>query len=131
MADQRENALQYAHSNRENFLSTFKEILTVPSVSTEKTHIPDIQRAAEWLGARIQGKALREPINVILVDAVAGSADEARARLLQARRSCGKRGEPTTNQRAQLGLVGHGPKPLGLPRSSTRYDAVRELETAE
>jgi acetylornithine deacetylase/succinyl-diaminopimelate desuccinylase-like protein len=54
MADQRENALQYAHSNRENFLSTFKEILTVPSVSTEKTHIPDIQRAAEWLGAQLR-----------------------------------------------------------------------------
>ena len=48
-------------------------------------------RPAEWLGARIQGKALREPINVILVDAVAGSADEARARLLQACRAAGYR----------------------------------------
>jgi len=38
MADQRENALQYAHNNKENFLNTYKEILRIPSVSTEKVH---------------------------------------------------------------------------------------------
>ena len=30
MADQRANALQYARSNKENFLSTFKEIFGGP-----------------------------------------------------------------------------------------------------
>ncbi|MBZ5589856.1 MAG: hypothetical protein LAO05_14975 [Acidobacteriia bacterium] len=46
-------------------------------------------RPAEWLGARVQGKALREPINVILLDSVARSADEARTRLLLACRAAG------------------------------------------
>lgn len=44
---------------------------------------------AEWLGARVKGKALREPINVVLVDSVATSADEARTRLLEACRAAG------------------------------------------
>ncbi len=39
---------------------------------------------AAWLGARMKGKALREPINVVLVDAAAGSAEEAVARLEKA-----------------------------------------------
>ncbi|HQT95922.1 MAG TPA: hypothetical protein PK435_14925 [Thermoanaerobaculaceae bacterium] len=46
-------------------------------------------RPAEWLGARVNGKALREPINVVLVDSVAALADEARARLLEACRAAG------------------------------------------
>ena len=54
MADQRENALQYALNNREIFLSKYKEILAIPSVSTEKAHRPDIQRAAEWLSTQLQ-----------------------------------------------------------------------------
>lgn len=39
---------------------------------------------AGWLGERVEGKALREPINVILVDAAAASAEEAIARLTRA-----------------------------------------------
>ena len=54
MNNQRENALQYARRNKENFLTTYKEILTIPSVSTEKTHKPDIQHAAEWLAAQLR-----------------------------------------------------------------------------
>ena len=54
MADQRENALQYAQRNKEKFLGTYKEILAIPSVSTDKAHIPDIQCAAEWLAAQLR-----------------------------------------------------------------------------
>jgi acetylornithine deacetylase/succinyl-diaminopimelate desuccinylase-like protein len=60
MVDQRENALQYAHNNRENFLSAYKEILRIPSVSTEKAHRPDIQRAAEWLSAQLRGLGMQK-----------------------------------------------------------------------
>ena len=60
MADQRENALQYAHTNRENFLSTYKEILAIPSISTEKAHKPDIQRAAEWLSAQLRSLGMQK-----------------------------------------------------------------------
>ena len=36
MADQREKALQYAHDNKSNFLSAYKEILAIPSISTDQ-----------------------------------------------------------------------------------------------
>ena len=60
MADQRANALQYARNNKEKFLSTFKEILTVPSISTDKTHLPDIQRAAEWLALQLRNLGMQK-----------------------------------------------------------------------
>jgi acetylornithine deacetylase/succinyl-diaminopimelate desuccinylase-like protein len=60
MADQRANALQYARSNKEKFLSTFKEILAVPSISTDKTHMPDIQRAAEWLALQLRNLGMQK-----------------------------------------------------------------------
>jgi hypothetical protein len=44
---------------------------------------------AHWLGAKVDGKGLREPINVILVDPFAHSAEEATKRLLG---ECGKAG---------------------------------------
>jgi len=48
-------------------------------------------RPAAWLGARLQGKVLREPINVVLIDARATSPVEATARLLEACRAAGYR----------------------------------------
>jgi acetylornithine deacetylase/succinyl-diaminopimelate desuccinylase-like protein len=60
MADQRDAALQYAHNNRENFLRTYREILTVPSVSTDKVHIPDINCAAEWLATQLQALGMEK-----------------------------------------------------------------------
>ncbi len=44
---------------------------------------------AHWLGQVYQGKHLHEPINVILIDAVAASAQEATARLLAAAAAAG------------------------------------------
>jgi acetylornithine deacetylase/succinyl-diaminopimelate desuccinylase-like protein len=54
MADQREKALHYASINKENFLKNYLEILAIPSISTEKSHLPDIQHAAEWLVAQLR-----------------------------------------------------------------------------
>jgi hypothetical protein len=44
---------------------------------------------AHWLGGTYRGKRLREPINVILLDQVAGSAEEAEERLLAASKAAG------------------------------------------
>jgi hypothetical protein len=44
---------------------------------------------AHWLGQFYQGRRLHEPINVILIDAVAASADEAVTRLLAAAAAAG------------------------------------------
>ena len=60
MTDQRENALQYALNNREIFLGKYKEILAIPSVSTEKAHRPDIQRVAEWLRTQLQTMGMQK-----------------------------------------------------------------------
>jgi hypothetical protein len=44
---------------------------------------------AHWLGEIVDGKRLHEPVNVILIDAVAASADDARGRLLAAAAAAG------------------------------------------
>ncbi len=53
MAEQLNNALKYARSNNDKFLDTFKEILAIPSVSTDLARAPDIRKAAEWLAAQL------------------------------------------------------------------------------
>jgi hypothetical protein len=46
-------------------------------------------QAAHWLGGTYHGRHLREPINVIILDEAAGSAEEARQRLLAASATAG------------------------------------------
>ncbi|MDH4209575.1 MAG: peptidase M20, partial [Anaerolineae bacterium] len=42
-------ALDYARTNQDKFLAELKEFLSIPSVSTQPEHKPDIERAAVWL----------------------------------------------------------------------------------
>jgi acetylornithine deacetylase/succinyl-diaminopimelate desuccinylase-like protein len=60
MADQLEKALQYSRRNQTNFLRDYKEILSIPSISTEKEHSMDILRAAEWLAAQLRNLKMQE-----------------------------------------------------------------------
>lgn len=53
MTEPREAALKYAHENVERFLKDLKELASIPSVSTDLIHKEDIQRAANWLAARL------------------------------------------------------------------------------
>jgi acetylornithine deacetylase/succinyl-diaminopimelate desuccinylase-like protein len=55
MADQREKALQFARENSERFLEELKEIVRIPSISTDDERRPDMQRAAEWMAAQLRG----------------------------------------------------------------------------
>jgi acetylornithine deacetylase/succinyl-diaminopimelate desuccinylase-like protein len=59
MTGQRENALLYARNYSENFLATYKEILAIPSISTDKLHMPDIQRAAGWLANQLDALGMK------------------------------------------------------------------------
>jgi acetylornithine deacetylase/succinyl-diaminopimelate desuccinylase-like protein len=59
MVDQLEKALHYSASNKENFLKTYKEILSIPSISAEKVHGPDIQHAAEWLAVQLRNLGMQ------------------------------------------------------------------------
>jgi len=64
MADQRNAALQYAHDNKENFLRAYREILAIPSISSDQKHVEDINRAAKWLAAQLQHLGM-EKVQVI------------------------------------------------------------------
>jgi acetylornithine deacetylase/succinyl-diaminopimelate desuccinylase-like protein len=60
LADQRENALQYVRKNREEFLNAFKEILRIPSISTDPAHSADIRHAAEWLATQLRDLGMQK-----------------------------------------------------------------------
>lgn len=49
------SARQYARENFERFKTELIQFLSIPSVSTEAEHAPDMQRAAEWLATHLQG----------------------------------------------------------------------------
>jgi acetylornithine deacetylase/succinyl-diaminopimelate desuccinylase-like protein len=48
-----EEALSFAKQSRERFLSELKEVLTIPSISTDPEHSADMRRAAEWMSAQL------------------------------------------------------------------------------
>lgn len=47
-------ALSYAKQNQERFLNELKEVLTIPSISTDPSHNADMQHAAEWMAAQLR-----------------------------------------------------------------------------
>ena len=53
MSDNREKAIQYAKENKENFLNDLKEVLRIPSISTESENKADMLRTAEWLTGKL------------------------------------------------------------------------------
>lgn len=55
MTDNRENALAYAHKNKDNFLHELKEVLRIPSISTNSENKADMLRTAEWLTKKLRG----------------------------------------------------------------------------
>ncbi len=46
-------ALEYARAHQDEFLAELKEFLSIPSVSTQPEHKPDIEHAAVWLRDRL------------------------------------------------------------------------------
>lgn len=53
MAEHRDNALQYAQKNKDNFLNSLVKILSIPSISTDPSHNRDILQAADWIEAQL------------------------------------------------------------------------------
>lgn len=53
-------ALSYAHDNHERFLNELREVLTIPSISTDPDHAADMQRAAEWMAAQLRTIGMNE-----------------------------------------------------------------------
>lgn len=89
---------------------------TLPTV--EQTHLPEGLQVgrwlltgrevpANWLGQKFQGKMMREPINVILVDEVAATPDAAVQYLLESCEAIGYLSRPghSSDYRGQIGNV--------------------------
>jgi len=55
MSEQLSSALIYAQENRRRFLDELVEFVSIPSVSTDPTARPDVQRAAEWVAGQLNG----------------------------------------------------------------------------
>jgi len=47
-------SLEFASQNNERFLAELKEVLTIPSISTDPEHKADMQKAAEWMAAQLR-----------------------------------------------------------------------------
>lgn len=54
MNDHRDAALQYAHQNRARFLDELKDLVRIPSVSTDPNAKGEMNHAAEWLAAQMR-----------------------------------------------------------------------------
>ncbi|MGD9091766.1 MAG: dipeptidase [Anaerolineales bacterium] len=53
MENQRTAALQNARDNQDGFLEELKQLIRIPSISTESEHKGDMQHAAEWLAKKL------------------------------------------------------------------------------
>jgi acetylornithine deacetylase/succinyl-diaminopimelate desuccinylase-like protein len=60
MSEQPQAALTYARQHQTEFLSNLKELAAIPSISTSPEHASEMQRAAEWLAARLNGLGIQK-----------------------------------------------------------------------
>jgi acetylornithine deacetylase/succinyl-diaminopimelate desuccinylase-like protein len=60
MSDQRTMALKYAEMNKDAFLNSLKEILSIPSISTDPARVVDMQRAAEWVASQLRSLGMQK-----------------------------------------------------------------------
>jgi acetylornithine deacetylase/succinyl-diaminopimelate desuccinylase-like protein len=48
------SALSFARQNGERFLTELREVLTIPSISTDPAHNADMRHAAEWMSSQLR-----------------------------------------------------------------------------
>lgn len=48
-----EGSLAYISSRHGNYVEELKEIVSIPSVSAQAAHLPDILKAADWVKGRL------------------------------------------------------------------------------
>ena len=59
MTDHRENAILYAREHKEDNLNSLKELVAIPSISTDPAYIPDMLKAADWVAARLRSLGMK------------------------------------------------------------------------
>jgi len=52
--------VRYVEENRQRFLAELKELIAIPSISTDPGHKADVQRCAEWLRAHLEGLGMEQ-----------------------------------------------------------------------
>jgi acetylornithine deacetylase/succinyl-diaminopimelate desuccinylase-like protein len=62
-----QKALDYAHQNRDRFLSELTEILKIPSISTDAEYNDEVLRAAQWMADHLKGLGI-ENVEVMPTD---------------------------------------------------------------
>lgn len=62
-----QNALEYAHQNRDRFLDELIEVLKIPSISTDAEYNDEVQRAAEWMANHLRELGI-ENVEVMSTD---------------------------------------------------------------
>jgi acetylornithine deacetylase/succinyl-diaminopimelate desuccinylase-like protein len=50
-----DSILSYIEANRERYIRELTDVLSIPSVSTNKENAPDIKRCAEWMAGHMEG----------------------------------------------------------------------------
>ncbi len=54
MTDKLNKALDFAHENKDRFIAEMGELIAIPSISASPKYAGDIQKAAEWLQAKLE-----------------------------------------------------------------------------
>ncbi len=62
-----QQALEYAHQNRERFVNELIEVLKIPSISTDAEYNHEVQRAAEWMADHLKGLGI-ENVEIMPTD---------------------------------------------------------------
>jgi acetylornithine deacetylase/succinyl-diaminopimelate desuccinylase-like protein len=57
-----DQVLEYLRTNRDRFVRELIEYVSIPSVSAQELHKPDMRRAAEWIAERSKGAGLEPTI---------------------------------------------------------------------
>jgi len=58
------SAVEFAHQNRDRFLDELKELLRIPSISTQPQHTKDVRRAAEFVAEKLKSAGM-ENVEII------------------------------------------------------------------
>jgi acetylornithine deacetylase/succinyl-diaminopimelate desuccinylase-like protein len=53
-----DSALSYVRQNKERYLAELREVLTIPSISTDPDHKADMQHAAEWMSSQLRSMGI-------------------------------------------------------------------------
>lgn len=60
MSTQRDEAIQYVRKNKEKFLSSLKEVLSIPSISTDTAHNSDMRHASDWMVTQLRALGMEK-----------------------------------------------------------------------